>query len=166
MANLMGLSVTPVMPYMGKQLARFMDKLRGSRSFTFFRDKQAAELIADPMLRMWLWTMHDQPCAYGHIQASENPHKRGIVRLGICVTPDLQGQGLGTRIMVLLLAECAVLGVRKINATVFADNCAMTHLFIDKFGFEPEGHYVAEEQWGGEMRDVLSLAYWPNRGRA
>jgi len=166
-----GWNVSRVTPYMARLLHDFVERNRCSRGFTFFVGKRTAELIEDPLLHVWLWRRtsksertsksddYGAPVGYGHIQLSDNLYKAHIGRLGVCVDEGSWGEGLGTEIVGYLLQEAAMLNLKKLVATVYADVRAMLHIYKNKYGFLREGYYRHEEIWPGPwVRDVVSLA--------
>jgi len=156
-----GRNVTRVTGYMGKLLDRFIQDNRNSRGFTFFEGETAASLLDRDDLDMWLWTEYGAPTAYGHIQRfPHNSRKQGVCRFGVCVDKDERGKGIGTGVVSFLMQQAEMMGMRKIVATVYEDNGPMMHIYTQRHGFREEGCFVGEEDWGGELRNVLSLARW------
>jgi RimJ/RimL family protein N-acetyltransferase len=166
-----GRCVERLTPYMAKILAMFMEDNRDSRGFTYFLGRNAEDMARDEHLLAWLWTEYGRAIAYGHIELSANPRKSDVCRFGVCVDKDYQGHGLGTAVVELLLAQARLLRIaveppgqltqvqrlRKVVATVYADNAAMLRIY-DKVGFEEEGCFRREECWDGSYRDIVSLA--------
>jgi len=154
----LGMSVAPVTEYMAKLLESFMTEIRGNRQFTYFDGRTAMGIILDESIHAWIWTDYGAAAAYGHIETYTSDRKNHVCRFGVCVGPDYRKQGYGTRVVERLLEEAGVLGLEKVNASVYADNAPMLHIYRDKYGFTDEGRYVHEERWAGEARTVLSLA--------
>jgi L-amino acid N-acyltransferase YncA len=145
-----------------RALREFMVAAGDDHNFTFFQDKTPGDVMA--ACDVWLWMQEGKTAwegmalAYGHIQTFVTSHKRDVCRLGICVHPSFQGQGWGSLVVAHLMRECEAMRMRKIVATLYADNCQMLHIFRDKFGFVQEACFQDEENWGDSMRSIISLA--------
>jgi len=139
-----------------------MEPLCFDRDFTFFFGRTPDDVMREA--EVWLWIEEGKTpwetaaIAYGHIQITDPIHKAHVARLGVCVHPAHRQNGWGTQVVGRLIQEAQAMGLKKLVATVFADNKAMLHIYHDKFGFKIEGHYRREECWEGEYRDILSLA--------
>ena len=138
-------------------LAAFMAANQATPGFTFFEGKNADDLAGNVLVAIWLWMEGREAIAYGHIESSASARKSGVVRLGVCVDSEHQGQGLGSDVVAFLIAQARAQGQRKIVATVYADNAAALRIYA-KHGFREEGRYIAEEYVDGCYRDVVSLA--------
>jgi RimJ/RimL family protein N-acetyltransferase len=78
--------------------------------------------------------------------------------LGWAISPEVQGQGLGTEAVRELIAVTFDLGVRRVEANCFADNEASWRL-MERVGMRREGHYVKESlHRDGTWRDGMTYA--------
>ena len=80
------------------------------------------------------------------------------------VPRDLQGSGVGSRFLELLLGELSGEGVGRIELTVAPSNVRALHLFKEKFGFVL---LRSLPSWYGEGEDrfLLARASVPPAGR-
>jgi len=62
----------------------------------------------------------------GH--ATLQPDGTGGAEVAFAVADELQGRGVGRRLMGAIVAEARSAGLRRLNATLFADNAAMRQL--------------------------------------
>jgi putative acetyltransferase len=85
------------------------------------------------------------------IGVSQNPRMAHTAHLGMMVSPDYWGLGIGSRLMaaVLELAD-NWLNLKRVELEVHTDNPAAVHLY-EKFGFEIEGtkrfHSFGDGRW-------------------
>jgi putative acetyltransferase len=80
----------------------------------------------------------------------------GWVLLG--VNEARQGRGVGARVLQLLLAAASVMiGLRRVQLTVFADNDAAIRLY-QRFGFEIEGRHRDFVRRGEGFIDAFTMA--------
>jgi L-phenylalanine/L-methionine N-acetyltransferase len=80
----------------------------------------------------------------------------GWVLLG--VNEARQGRGVGARVLQLLLAAASVMiGLRRVQLTVFADNDAAIRLY-QRFGFEIEGRHRDFVRRGEHFIDAFTMA--------
>jgi L-phenylalanine/L-methionine N-acetyltransferase len=90
--------------------------------------------------------------------AGPQPRRRHVAGLGIAVSPEAQGQGVGTALMT---AVCDYgdkwANVHRIELTVFADNPVAIRLYRN-FGFELEGTMRAYALRDGVYVDAHAMA--------
>lgn len=84
--------------------------------------------------------------------------RRHVANLGISVSAELQGQGVGSALMAALCDYADQWAqILRIELTVFCDNQRAIGLYR-KFGFVPEGTHRAYAMRHGAYCDVLSMA--------
>ncbi len=66
----------------------------------------------------------------GFLSVVGSPHGDLLIH-SLCVHPDVQGQGVGTRLMEIALEACRDLNPQGVNV-LFEENCRR---FFEKFGF-------------------------------
>jgi acetyl coenzyme A synthetase (ADP forming)-like protein len=76
----------------------------------------------------------------------------GVAEVAFAVADDLQGRGIGTRLLERLAARAATRGVERFVAAVLADNVPMLSVFADA-GFE-----LARTGTGGEVEVAFPIA--------
>jgi RimJ/RimL family protein N-acetyltransferase len=86
----------------------------------------------------------------GH--ATFQPDGTGGAEVAFAVADKLQGRGIGRRLMGAILAEARSAGLRRLNATLFADNAAMRRLLRGA-----EGSVVSDEIDTGVEEIVLAV---------
>jgi L-phenylalanine/L-methionine N-acetyltransferase len=80
----------------------------------------------------------------------------GWILLGVNET--CQGRGVGARLMQMLLAAASVMiGLRRVQLTVFSDNDAAIRLY-QRFGFEIEGRHRDFVRRGEGFIDAFTMA--------
>ena len=96
----------------------------------------------------------------GHmaLDIMENPRRSHVATFGIGVAADMQGRGVGSRLMTEMINLCDNwLRVERIELTVFADNAAAVALY-QRFGFEIEGTGRKFALRNGEYVDAYYMA--------
>ena len=84
--------------------------------------------------------------------------RRHAMAMGISVTKEAQGQGVGSALMAALCDYAdRWLGILRIELTVYTDNAAGIALY-EKFGFEVEGTHRRLAFRDGEYVDAYSMA--------
>ena len=86
----------------------------------------------------------------GH--ATLQPDGTGGAEVAFAVADDLQGRGIGHRLMDAVVASARSTGLRRLNATLFADNAAMRLLLRDT-----EGSVVSDSIESGVEEVVLAV---------
>ena len=99
----------------------------------------------------------------GLYAAGLSPRRRHAATLGIAISVDAQGQGVGTALMAALCDYAdAWAALLRIELTVFADNAVAIRLY-QRFGFEVEGTFKAYALRDGRYVDALTMArFHPN----
>ena len=62
--------------------------------------------------------------------ASIHPDGRCGAEVAFAVADELQGQGIGSRLMAATLAQARRMGLRRVSATLYADNASMRRLLV------------------------------------
>ncbi|WP_447088321.1 MULTISPECIES: N-acetyltransferase [Enterobacter] len=96
----------------------------------------------------------------GHmaLDVMENPRRSHVATFGISVAADMQGRGVGRRLMSEMINLCDNwLRIERIELTVFADNPAAVALYKN-FGFEIEGTGKKFALRNGEHVDAYYMA--------
>ena len=77
--------------------------------------------------------------------------------LGVGVTRDWRGQGIGRRLIVECLAQARGSGLERIELVVYSDNVRAMHLY-ESLGFQHEGRRVGARKIDGYYQDELLMA--------
>ena len=85
--------------------------------------------------------------------------------LGMGVSADYRGRGLGERLIRAALAAAEEAGFERISLSVYARNTRAVALYR-KVGFVLEGTRVRGKKLDGEYDDVHMMAYFTPTGRA
>ena len=96
----------------------------------------------------------------GHLALTveQNPRRSHVATFGISVAADMQGRGVGRRLMSEMINLCDNwLRIERIELTVFADNPAAVALYKN-FGFEIEGTGKKFALRNGEYVDAYYMA--------
>jgi putative acetyltransferase len=145
---------------------------------TFTGATAAANTLQDPFPSEAQWKERLQSAAKNHVlvalidgkvvghgglTANENPRRAHCRSLGMTVTDEWQGRGIGTRLMQALLDLADNwLGVLRIELTVFTDNVHAVRLY-ERHGFVVEGTHRAHFLRLGKFADVHAMArFHPN----
>ena len=92
------------------------------------------------------------------LDVMENPRRSHVATFGISVAADMQGRGVGRRLMSEMINLCDNwLRIERIELTVFADNPAAVALYKN-FGFEIEGTGKKFALRNGEYVDAYYMA--------
>jgi len=106
------------------------------------------------------WVIRDERgiVAWAHLEPfGDNPHKRHVARVGVCVREDARGRGLASRMIAHVVERAWEMGYLKLWATYHLPNAAAGRAFFEN-DFEYEGIFEREELWDGEYVDVVSVA--------
>jgi GNAT superfamily N-acetyltransferase len=63
--------------------------------------------------------------------ASIHPDGRGAAEAAFAVADELQGQGVGSRLMAATVALALRVGVHRLSANLYVDNLPMRRLLVD-----------------------------------
>ena len=63
--------------------------------------------------------------------SSIHPDGRGGAEAAFAVADELQGHGMGSRLMAATVSLAHRLGIHRLGATLYADNLPMRHLLVD-----------------------------------
>ena len=92
------------------------------------------------------------------LDVMENPRRSHVATFGISVAADMQGRGVGRRLMSEMINLCDNwLRIERIELTVFADNPSAVALYKN-FGFEIEGTGKKFALRNGEYVDAYYMA--------
>ena len=80
----------------------------------------------------------------------------GVAEISIYVDPEQSNRGIGTRLMVHLIAESEKSGIWTLYASIFPENKA-SHRLLLKFGFKEVGRRERIAQLDGRWRSTLIL---------
>ncbi|WP_028113540.1 GNAT family N-acetyltransferase [Ferrimonas kyonanensis] len=96
--------------------------------------------------------------ASGALEQCTAPRRRHVANLGMSVAPEVQGQGIGTALLMALLDLADNwLALRRIELEVYADNPVAQALYR-KQGFELEGRARDYAFRDGHYVDALIMA--------
>jgi len=127
--------------------------------------------LPHPSLEMWQERVAARPgrrhlvaCLEGRVvghmalDVMENPRRSHVATFGISVAADMQGRGVGRRLMSEMVNLCDNwLRIERIELTVFTDNPAAVALY-KSFGFEIEGTGKKFALRNGEYVDAYYMA--------
>jgi dTDP-4-amino-4,6-dideoxygalactose transaminase/ribosomal protein S18 acetylase RimI-like enzyme len=133
------------------------------RHFTFLNQRPFEELL-DPK-RFWVVRCLPQGeniVGYGHLERFGQLEKAHVARLGIIVSSQVRGHGLGKELMNDLLEAARDLGLAKVWLSVHRDNTRAIRLF-ESVGFRCEGFFEDEERDFTGSRDIVAMSWLPHR---
>jgi ribosomal protein S18 acetylase RimI-like enzyme len=133
------------------------------RRFTFLNERPFEDLV-DPR-RFWVTrclVRGGEIVGYGHLERFREAEKAHVARLGIIISPEIRGQGFGTRLMKDLRARARERGIAKVWLSVHRENVRAVRLY-ESVGFRCEGLFEDEERDAGGSRDVVSMSWFPDR---
>lgn len=84
------------------------------------------------------------------------PAYHATAEVSLYVAPAYHGQGIGTRLLQILIERCPSLGVRTLVGFVFAHNAPSLRM-NEKVGFERWGLLPSVAELDGEWRDLLII---------
>jgi len=115
------------------------------------------------------WTDHEaQIVAVGpdgrvvghlYIERESHPVTRHVASLGIAVTAEARGRGIGTALMAEALRWARSVGVDKVVLSVYPDNAGAIALYR-KFGFVDEGRLARHSRKSYGDEDEILMAAW------
>ena len=85
------------------------------------------------------------------------PQKKTTCSLGVIVSDDFQGQGLGMKLMDAMIEKAKALGMKKIWLGTYTSNDKALGLYR-KLGFQLEGVFMADEFFEGKPFHTVSMA--------
>ncbi|PTY36600.1 GNAT family N-acetyltransferase [Saccharospirillum sp. MSK14-1] len=88
----------------------------------------------------------------------DRPCYDGIAEFSIYLTPQVQGQGVGRRLLTELLTTARAAGFYKVLSRIFTANEASRGL-CRKLGFREVGIYERHGQLNGQWLDVVIVEY-------
>jgi diaminopimelate decarboxylase len=100
----------------------------------------------------------------GHVsvQREGHPVARHVATLGIAVSPDRRGGGVGSALLAEALRWARSVGVEKVVLSVYPDNTAAVALYR-KFGFVEEGRLARQSRKSYGYEDEILMARWLGR---
>ena len=107
-----------------------------------------------------LWVMEDAGQVVGWLSLSDfydrRPAYHATAEVGVYVSRDRQGEGLGRRLVAKAVRRAPELGLKTLTAGIFAHNRASVALF-EAFGFEAWARFPKVAELDGVERDLLVL---------
>lgn len=106
----------------------------------------------------------------GHAGAAreEQPVTRHVASLGMAVSLEWRGRGVGSALMAAVIEWATSVGVEKLALSVYPDNGPARALY-GKFGFVEEGRLSGHSKKSIGYRDEVIMALWlierPNADR-
>ncbi len=97
----------------------------------------------------------------GHLSVSreEHPVTRHVASIGMAVTPEWRGRGVGSALMEQAMAWARGHGVEKLALSVYPDNRPALALYA-KFGFVEEGRLTGHSRKSVGYRDEIVMGRW------
>lgn len=99
-----------------------------------------------------------------YIQREAHPVTRHVATLGIAVSADRRGVGIGRALMAEVFRWAREVGVEKIMLSVYPDNHAAIALYR-RFGFVEEGRLVGHSRKSMGYEDEILMSAWVEGGR-
>jgi diaminopimelate decarboxylase len=99
-----------------------------------------------------------------YIQREAHPVTRHVATLGIAVSADRRGLGIGRALMGEAFRWAASFGVKKIMLSVYPHNHAAIALYR-RFGFVEEGRLVGHSHKSTGYEDEILMSAWIEEGR-
>jgi putative acetyltransferase len=93
------------------------------------------------------------------IKREEHAVLRHIAELGMSVTRERRGGGIGSALLAEAFRWASWAGVEKVSLTVYPHNEAAWALYR-KFGFEEEGRLVGQSKKSYGYEDEIVMARW------
>ncbi|HET7237193.1 MAG TPA: GNAT family N-acetyltransferase [Actinomycetota bacterium] len=93
------------------------------------------------------------------IRREDQPVTRHVATLGMFVTAEHRGRGVGTALMEEAMAWARRHGVERVELTVYPNNEAALALYR-RFGFEREGVLVRRSKKSYGYEDEILMAAW------
>ncbi len=123
------------------------------------KDRTAWFHAHDPWRRP-LWVMEDEGGIVGWLSLGDfydgRPAYHATAEVGVYVSPERRGEGLGRRLVEEAVRRAPELGIKTITAGIFAHNEASVALF-EGFGFEAWARFPRVADLDGVERDLLVL---------
>ena len=98
-----------------------------------------------------------------YIQREAHPVTRHVATLGIAVSADHRGRGIGRALMAEAFRWARSSGVEKIMLSVYPHNDAAIGLYR-RFGFVEEGRLVAHSRKSTGYEDEILMSAWITEG--
>ncbi|MEJ7841326.1 MAG: N-acetyltransferase family protein [Rubrobacter sp.] len=123
------------------------------------KDRTAWFHAHDPSRRP-LWVMEDEDGIVGWLSLGDfydgRPAYHATAEVGVYVSPERRGEGLGRRLVEEAVSRAPELGIKTITAGIFSHNEASVALF-EGFGFEAWARFPRVADLDGVERDLLVL---------
>lgn len=91
------------------------------------------------------------------ISGSKNPRMQHRGGLGMGLLAEYRGKGWGTKLMIAALAKAKVIGIEKVELSVYTTNAPAIALYR-KMGFEEEGTIKMFRKLDNQYFDCLQMA--------
>jgi diaminopimelate decarboxylase len=101
----------------------------------------------------------DRVVGHVYIQREAHPVTRHVATLGIAVTADHRGRGIGSALMAEAFRWAESVGVEKIMLSVYPHNSAAIALYR-RFGFVEEGRLVGHSRKSSGHEDEILMSAW------
>jgi len=104
----------------------------------------------------------DRGRVIGHVGVAreEQPVTRHVASLGMAVSPEWRGRGVGSALMAAVIEWARSVGVEKLALSVYPDNGPAIALYR-KFGFVEEGRLTGHSKKSIGYRDEVVMGLWP-----
>lgn len=99
-----------------------------------------------------------------YVQREAHPVTRHVATLGIAVSADRRGLGIGKALMAEAFRWARSVGVEKIMLSVYPHNRAAISLYR-RFGFVEEGRLVGHSRKSTGYEDEILMSAWVEEGR-
>jgi len=144
--------------------AQFFQQISDNTYFTWFASRKPhPESAKSEKWRAWVVRDDDgRLVGWAHYEGFDNPRKAHVASLGVAIAPDARGKGIGYELSRYVVERGRGAGYRKLWATYHADNAAMARIY-ERLGFHIEGRFEDEEKWGGQYKDIVSVALFLER---
>jgi diaminopimelate decarboxylase len=106
----------------------------------------------------------DRVVGHVYIQREAHPVTRHVATIGIAVSADRRGLGIGRALMAEAFRWAGSVGVEKVMLSVYPHNHAAIALYR-RFGFVEEGRLVGHSRKSTGYEDEILMSAWVEEGR-
>jgi RimJ/RimL family protein N-acetyltransferase len=93
------------------------------------------------------------------ISGADRTLSNHVAQLGMFVKKEYRRQGIGSQLLMWLIAWASAVSLEKISLQVFSSNGAAIGLY-HKCGFVEEGRFVRQIKEGGVYKDLICMAHF------